>query len=212
VTFLQTETERLAKADAEWTRMVAEKAERERRDAALAGIVAECTSGWLSQSTKCAGVDGLSGEEKARCQDACAAGGAAAYAAALQGARSLCASASTAPKCNVTRPATAFVPDVQLKSDLATCAQQCRDDRRVAAEAAAQAAAQAASEARAARGSSGSHLGGRGLWCVYEDGSRTCVCRPHTSGVCFTDATNISLGMGQAMVARSGSCSPCTEE
>jgi len=182
-------------------------AENVQRQAVLgrrfAPVVTECSTGWLSQSSKCGELAGLSDDERAQCQKVCTQAGAGGYAAALRGARSTCAFASTPPRCEVKKPAPAVVADSQVKTDLSTCAVQCRDDRRTAA--------QATASARAAEAARRAHQGGQGLWCIYLDRSRSCSCAPHSKGSCLTDETSISSGYGSAWLALAGPCSPCVD-
>ena len=121
----------------------------EKKSQAIAAIVQECTSHWLSQSDKCVGVHGISAAEVVDCQKRCTDGGANGYKAALSSAQTSCSTAKIPPKCDVTRPTSAVVDDAQFKGDLAACAKGCGDDRKAAAAAAREQAA-AAREAAAA--------------------------------------------------------------
>ena len=158
-----------AQEEAQRHKLDAGAAETRRR--AVASIVQDCTSQWLSQSNRCAEVPGLSSDERTWCQNQCAYGGAQGYSAALRSAQNSCAAATTSPKCDLTRPPQAFVDDVQFKSDLAACAKGCRYDRSAAAEAARKDAASAAREAAAAaaraRAEAGAARarGGSSPWC-----------------------------------------------
>jgi hypothetical protein len=92
-------------------------------------------------------------------------------------------------------------------------------ERRIAREKAANDARLAREEAErnrrdrdAAAAAAARRASGRGLWCVYQDRSRRCVCSPRTSGgTCWTDDLNVSLGMGSAALALTGPCSPCSD-
>jgi len=82
-------------------------------------------------------------------------------------------------------------------------AREAAEQRR--AEAEERARARAERQAAAARRAAG------GRWCVFSDRSRQCICGTPPRGLCWTDATNVSLGMGQAAVALLGPCSPCSD-
>jgi len=115
----------------------------------FAPVVAECQAQVVSQSPKCGELPGLSDDERVQCQRECARFGAMGYRAALQQARTSCASLVRAPKCEVKAPASVFPPADQLKADLVTCARDCREDRKAAAEARIAAAAEARADTRA---------------------------------------------------------------
>jgi hypothetical protein len=102
----------------------------------FAPVIEECKAKWLSLSSKCVDIAGLSDDERMQCQRSCADEGARGYKDALAGAQAICVLATTPPKCKLPKPAGAFVDDARLKSDLAACSLACRDDRKAAAEAA----------------------------------------------------------------------------
>jgi hypothetical protein len=101
----------------------------------FAPAVEECKSKWLSLSSKCVDIPGLSDDERLQCQRACADDAEHGYKEALAAVQTACASATTPPKCKLTKPPGAFVDDARLKADLNQCTQACRDARKASAPA-----------------------------------------------------------------------------
>ena len=118
-------------------REAAETAERERVAARadvlgrrFAPLKQECATNWSSTSTKCTELPGLSDEERAQCQEACADAAEAARTKVLDDARASCietwADTGVPSVCNLEVPDGAK-PDPQwLKSETASCSAECR--------------------------------------------------------------------------------------
>ncbi len=93
-----------------------------------------------------------------------------------------------------------------LKRITAECKTTCKKEAPSALAEARRQAKEAARERAAARARRAK--GGR--WCVFSDRSRQCICGPKPAQ-CWTDATNVGIGMGKAAEALVGSCSPCSD-